>query len=73
VSKPYRTIAAEDVLASLPPARQVKVKARAAEIVAEEQAQQFPPGSDPWPFHSRSINGRLGQGSDPDSQRRKLR
>jgi hypothetical protein len=38
VTKAYRTTAADDVLARFPPARRAKIKARAAEIVAEELA-----------------------------------
>jgi predicted DNA-binding protein (UPF0251 family) len=38
VTKAYRTTAADAVLARFPPARRAKVKARAAEIVAEELA-----------------------------------
>jgi hypothetical protein len=38
VTKEYRTTAADTVLAGLPPARRAKIKARAAEIVAEEMA-----------------------------------
>jgi predicted DNA-binding protein (UPF0251 family) len=38
VTKAYRTTAADTVLACFPPARRAKVKARAAEIVAEELA-----------------------------------
>jgi hypothetical protein len=38
VRKEYRTTAADTVLAGLPPARRAKIKARAAEIVAEEMA-----------------------------------
>jgi helix-turn-helix protein len=38
VTKEYRTTAADTVLAGHPPARRAKIKARAAEIVAEEMA-----------------------------------
>jgi predicted DNA-binding protein (UPF0251 family) len=38
VTKAYRTTAADAVLARFPPARRAKIKARAAEIVAEELA-----------------------------------
>lgn len=38
MTKAYRTTAADTVLARFPPARRAKVKARAAEIVAEELA-----------------------------------
>ena len=34
----YRAIPAEEVLASLPPERQARIKARAAELIAEEFA-----------------------------------
>jgi hypothetical protein len=38
VTKEYRTTGADTVLAGLPPARRARIKARAAEIVAEEMA-----------------------------------
>ncbi len=38
MTKAYRTTAADAVLARFPPARRAKIKARAAEIVAEELA-----------------------------------
>ncbi|HEY7424198.1 MAG TPA: XRE family transcriptional regulator [Gemmataceae bacterium] len=38
MTKAYRTTAADAVLARFPPARRAKIKARAAEIVAEEFA-----------------------------------